>query len=280
MAEDLNSLVKATDSAAIRIRAAARAGFRVSPPACSSRAAKRIVGEHFEANQLRGCFRGPPLRKMKSPITVLIADDHPIFRKGLCEVLSEDQTIKLVAEVGDGLAALQKIRELKPRAAVLDLDMPQMNGLQVAKKVSELKLPVAVVMLTMHKEEMLFNEAMNAGILGFLLKENAANDLLGCIHAVVGGESFISPSLSSFLLNRKNGARKLIDEKPELVELTAAERRILKLITEDLTSKEIAERLGISAHTVENHRAKICERLNLRGSHSLLKFAYDNKSRL
>jgi DNA-binding NarL/FixJ family response regulator len=135
-------------------------------------------------------------------------------------------------------------------------------------------------MLTMHKEEMLFNEAMNAGILGFLLKENAASDLLGCIHAVVGGESFISPSLSSFLLNRKNGAQKLIDEKPELDELTAAERRILKLITEDLTSKEIAERLGISAHTVENHRAKICERLNLRGSHSLLKFAYDNKSRL
>jgi DNA-binding NarL/FixJ family response regulator len=218
--------------------------------------------------------------KMKSSVTVLIADDHPIFRKGLCEVLSEDQTIKVVAEVADGLTALQKIRELKPRAAVLDLDMPQMNGLQVAKKIAELKLPVAVVMLTMHKEEMLFNEAMNAGIPGFLLKENAASDLLGCIHSVVRGESFISPSLSSFLLNRKMAGQKLIEEKPELEKLTAAERRILKLIAEDLTSKEIAERLEISVHTVENHRAKICERLNLRGSHSLLKFAYDNKSRL
>ena len=213
-------------------------------------------------------------------ITVLIADDHPIFRKGLCEVLSEDQAIKLVAEVADGVTALQKIRELKPQAAVLDLDMPRMNGLEVAKKISELRLPVAVVMLTMHKEELLFNEAMNAGILGFVLKENAAGDLLGCIHAVVGGESFISPSLSSFLLNRKTGAEQLIEEKPELETLTGAERRILKLIAEDLTSKEIAERLGISVHTVENHRAKICQRLNLRGSHSLLKFAYDNKSRL
>lgn len=210
----------------------------------------------------------------------MIADDHPIFRKGLCEVLSEDPTIKLVAEVSDGAAALQKIRELKPQAAVLDLDMPHMNGLQVAKKTMELKLPVAVVMLTMHKEEMLFNEAMNAGVLGFILKENAASDLLGCIRAVVSGEPFISPSLSSFLLNRKMDAQKLIQEKPELETLTAAERRILKLIAEDLTSKEIAERLGISAHTVENHRAKICDRLNLRGSHSLLKFAYDNKSRL
>ena len=142
------------------------------------------------------------------------------------------------------------------------------------------KLAVAVVMLTMYKEEMLFNEAMNAGIPGFVLKENAASDLLGCIHAVVGGQPYISPSLSAFLLNRKKGAQKLIEEKPELEKLTAAEQRILKLIAEDLTSKEIAERLGISAHTVENHRAKICERLNLRGSHSLLKFAYDNKSRL
>src|SRR5262245_45990051 len=112
------------------------------------------------------------LKDMKNPITVVIADDHPIFRKGLREVLSEDQTIKLVAEVGDGAAALQKIRELKPQAAVLDLDMPQMNGLQVAKKISELNLSVAVVMLTMHKEEMLFNEAMNAGIPGFLLKRS------------------------------------------------------------------------------------------------------------
>ncbi len=217
---------------------------------------------------------------MKDPITVLIADDHPIFRKGLCEVLSEDPSIKLVAEVADGAAALQKIRELKPQAAVLDLDMPQMNGLQLAQRISELKLPVAVVILTMHKEEMIFNEAMNAGILGFVLKENAASDLLGCIHAVVGGQSFISPSLSSFLLNRRRGAKDLLQETPGLQTLTPAERRILKLIAEDLTSKEIADRLGLSPHTVENHRAKICERLNLRGSHSLLKFAYDNKSRL
>jgi DNA-binding NarL/FixJ family response regulator len=217
---------------------------------------------------------------MKKPITVLIADDHPIFRKGLCEVLREDPSIKLVAEVADGAAALQKIRELKPQAAVLDVDMPQMNGLEVAKKISEFELPVAVVMLTMHKEEMLFNEAMNAGILGFVLKENAASDLLGCIHAVVAGEAFISPSLSSFLLNRKTGAQQLLEKRPELETLTPAERRILKFIAEDLTSKEIADRLGISPHTVENHRAKICERLNLRGSHSLLKFAYDNKSRL
>ena len=218
--------------------------------------------------------------KSNDTTTVIIADDHPIFRKGLVEVLKEDPKIKLLAEASDGATALQKIRDLKPQAAVLDLDMPQMNGLQVAKKVSELRLPVALVMLTMYKEERLFNEAMNTGILGFILKENAASELLGCIRTVVTGEPFISPSLSSFLLNRSGRAKTFLEENPELQTLTPAERRILKLIAEDLTSKEIADRLGISVHTVENHRAKICERLNLRGSHSLLKFAYDNKSRL
>jgi DNA-binding NarL/FixJ family response regulator len=217
---------------------------------------------------------------MKKNITVFIADDHPIFRKGLRDVLSEDSSIHLVGEAADGASALQKIRELKPQAAVLDLDMPEMNGLEVAKKVSELKLPVSLVILTMYKEERIFNEAINAGILGYVLKENAASDLLNCVHAVVAGQSFISPSLSSLLLNRNAKRQTFLGEKPELQTLTPAERRILKLVAEDLTSKEIAERLDISFHTVENHRAKISEKLNLHGSHSLLKFAFENKERL
>src|SRR5262249_17878189 len=161
-------------------------------------------------------------------------DDHPIFRKGLREVLSEDASICVAGEAANGTSALALIRDLKPQVAILDLDMPEMNGLQVAKKVLELKLPVALVMLTMHKEERLFNESRNAGILGFVLKENAASDLLGCIHAVARGEPFISPSLSAFLLNRSARANELRREKPELELLTPAERRILKLIAQDL----------------------------------------------
>jgi DNA-binding NarL/FixJ family response regulator len=217
---------------------------------------------------------------MKNPITVLIADDHPIFRKGLKEVLSEDPTLRLVGEAGDGVDALRLIKDLKPRAAVLDLDMPKMNGLEVASKVSALKLPVALVILTMYKEERAFNEAIAAGVLGYVLKENAANDLLGCLHAVTVGQAFISPSLSSILLGRNARAQALLEEKPGLELLTVAERRILKLIAQDLTSKEIADQLAISFHTVENHRANICQKLNLRGSHSLLKFAFDNKAQL
>jgi len=217
---------------------------------------------------------------MKKSITVFIADDHPIFRKGLRDVLSEDPSIHLVGEAADGATALQRIRDLKPQAAVLDLDMPEMNGLEVARKVSELKLPVSLVILTMYKEERIFNEAINAGILGYVLKENAASELLNCVHTIVAGQPFISPSLSSVLLNRSARRQSFLADRPELQTLTPAEKRILKLVAEDLTSKEIAERLNISFHTVENHRAKISEKLNLRGSHSLLKFAFENKERL
>jgi DNA-binding NarL/FixJ family response regulator len=135
-------------------------------------------------------------------------------------------------------------------------------------------------MLTMFKEERLFNEAMDAGFLGYVLKENAASDLVECIHAVAAGRAFISPVLSPFLLQRGERVKTLATEKPGLEKLTPAEQRIIKLIAADFTSKEIAEKLGLSPHTVENHRSNISAKLGLSGSHSLLKFAYDNKSSL
>jgi DNA-binding NarL/FixJ family response regulator len=216
---------------------------------------------------------------MKKIVTLLIADDHPIFRRGLREVVEEDASVKLVGEADHGQAALQSIQQLKPTVAVLDHDMPQMNGLQVARAVRQQKLGTVLVMLTMFKEERLFNEAMDAGFLGYVLKENAAQDLLNCIHAVVQGNPFITPSLSKYLLDRNARARSLAVDNPGIEKLTPAERRIIRLIAEDFTSKEIAEQLGISFHTVENHRANISAKLGLSGSHSLLKFAFDNKSR-
>jgi DNA-binding NarL/FixJ family response regulator len=217
---------------------------------------------------------------MAKPRTVLIADDHPIFRTGLREVIALDPRLSLLAEAGDGLEAWRLIKEAKPDVAVLDLDMPRLGGLQLARKVLEARLKVALIILTMYKERRVFNEAIEAGILGYVLKENAADDLLECIQSVLEGRAFISPSLSSILLERGTLAKGLLEEKPQLQTLTATERRILSHIGENLTSKEIADRIGISMHTVENHRANICRKLNLRGSHSLLKFAFDNKQRL
>jgi DNA-binding NarL/FixJ family response regulator len=216
---------------------------------------------------------------MKKIVTVVIADDHPIFRRGLCEVIDEDACVKLAGEADHGQAALQLIQQFTPTVAVLDHDMPRLNGLQVARAVRQQKLGTALIMLTMFKEERLFNEAIDAGFLGYVLKENAAQDLLNCIHAVAAGNSFISPSLSTFLLQRHVRGNTLAIENPGLEKLTPGERRIIKLVAEDFTSKEIAEQLGISFHTVENHRAHISTKLGLSGSHSLLKFAFEHKSR-
>ncbi len=215
---------------------------------------------------------------MSKPIAIVIADDHPIFRRGLRDVVKEDPSVHLLGEACDGAEALRLIEELKPQVAVLDHDMPKLNGLQVAQAVRRQNVPVGLVMLTMFKEERLFNEAMDTGFLGYVLKENAASDLIQCIRSVALGNAFISPVLSSYLLQRGARAAALTSEKPGLDKLTPAERRILKLIAADFTSKEIAEQLGVSFHTVENHRSNISAKLGLSGSHSLLKFAYDNKS--
>ena len=213
-------------------------------------------------------------------ITVLIADDHAIFRKGLRDIIAATPSLRLVAEAAEGLAAWEQMRRLQPTVAVLDFEMPGLDGLQVALKARQAALPVAVVMLTMHKEEDLFNHAMDSGVRGYLLKENAAEDLLQCVRSVVVGHSFISPILSDFLLRRSARTQALRQAKPSLEDLTPTERRILQLIATDLTSKEIADRLDSSVRTVENHRFHICEKLNLHGSHSLLKFAYDHRSSL
>lgn len=213
-------------------------------------------------------------------ITVLIADDHPIFRKGLRDIIAANPSLRLVAEAADGLAAWELMQRLQPAVAVLDYEMPGLDGLQLALRARQAVLPVAVVMLTMHKEEDLFNHAMNSGVLGYLLKENAAEDLLYCVRSVVAGHSFISSILSDFLLRRSARVQAFRQTKPALEDLTPTQRHILRFIATDLTSKEIADRLGISVRTVENHRFHICEKLNLHGSHSLLKFAYDHKSSL
>ncbi len=217
---------------------------------------------------------------MSSPLQILIADDHPIFRRGLCEVIATDRNLKLVGQAGDGETALRLMRELRPDVTILDVNMPKLTGLQVARKLSVNKTPAKLVLLTMYEDEALLNEALNLGIGAYVLKENAVEELLGAIRAVAEERTFISPSLSGMILRRRNGNEHLRRHKPGLDELTPTELRILKLVADDKTSKEIAGLLDCAVRTVETHRQNISAKLGLSGSHSLLKFAYDNKSRL
>lgn len=217
---------------------------------------------------------------MEDRVTVLIVDDHPLFRGGLRQVVESDRRFQLVAEAGDGDAALKLIQEKRPDVAVLDVNLPGLSGIEIAQKLKGKRLPTRIIILTMHREESLFNRALDAGVQGFVLKENAVEDIINAIHAVAAGEHYLSPTISGFLVRRHGRAESLATEKPGLDDLTKAERRILALVAEKKTSRQIGEELFISTRTVEAHRANICAKLGLQGSHSLLQFALENRSAL
>ncbi len=215
-----------------------------------------------------------------NPLRLVIADDHPIFRAGLRAVLARSPEIQVVGEAGDGAEALDQVRQFKPDIAIVDIDMPKCDGLRFAASVRDAQIPVKVVVLTAHPQKEMFDAFLDLGVAGYVLKESASAELIACLKAVSEGEPYVSPSLTRLLLRRRQAADQLRTERPGIDRLTPAERRILRLIAEDKTSKEIATQLGVSPNTVDNHRANICEKLGLRGTHSLLKFAFDNKSRL
>jgi DNA-binding NarL/FixJ family response regulator len=212
--------------------------------------------------------------------TVLIVDDHPLFRSGLRQVIAGDPRFELVGESGDGEAALQMIQEKKPDVAVLDVNLPGLSGLEITLKLQTKRLPTRVIILTMHKDEETCNRALDIGAKGFVLKENAVEEILKAIAAVAEGEHYLSSTISSYLVRRRNRAETLAAKKPGLDDLTKAERRILRLIAEKKTSRQIGAELFISPRTVEAHRANICAKLGLTGSHSLLQFALENRSAL
>src|SRR5258708_35324361 len=190
--------------------------------------------------------------KPTNRITIMIADDHPVFRKGLRELIAEEKRFVVVAETGDGDRVLEMIRQLKPSVVLLDLNMPGTSGLDIAASLRDEELPARVIVLTMHKEEAIFNKVMDLGVSGYVLKESAIQDIFDSILAAVNDDYYISPAISQYLIKRRAGAASLQRSHPGLEQLTSAERRILRLIGEDKTSKEISEQLFLSVRTVEN----------------------------
>ena len=214
---------------------------------------------------------------MPDTIHIVIADDHAIFRRGLLTVIEAEPGFMIKAETGDGESALANIIEHEPDVAVLDVDMPGKDGFGVARAVQERNLATAIVFLTMHNTETLFNAALDAGAKGFVLKDGALPEIIDCIRAVAAGKKYISPQLSGYLVDRSTRSAATA---PNVKELTPAETRILKLIADQKTSREIADLLFISIRTVDRHRSNICEKLDIRGTNGLVKFALTHRSEL
>ncbi len=214
-------------------------------------------------------------------ISILIADDHPVMRLGISHLIQTQPGMEVVGAVGDGAEALELIARLKPQLLILDVDMPEMNGLQLIQQLRSEQSDMKIIIFTAHHDEQIFNAAASAGIPGFISKENVFTDLVEGIHQVMAGQNYFSPVFSHYLLSRgqANGDRQRQLTEKEAVEhlLTPVERRVIRLVAESKTSQDIAELLFISGKTVENHRTNICRKLNLRGKNSLLKFALENK---
>ncbi len=217
---------------------------------------------------------------MGNDIRVLIADDHPIFRQGLRLIIEAHRDLTVVAEATDGAQAIERLQNGDIDVAVLDVTMPIKDGFAVAREAREHRLAAALVFLTMHKDAHYLNAALDLGVPGYVLKDNATTEIVDCVRTVAGGGEYISPTLSSFLIRRRSRAASLTAQKPALEQLTTAELRVLRLVADGLTSREIAAQLGVGVRTVEHHRNNVAAKLELRGSHALVKFAVKHQSDL
>ena len=217
---------------------------------------------------------------MAQETTILIVDDHPLLRRGVRDVIAGSPRFRIAGEASDGEDAMRLALSLKPDVVILDIDMPRLNGLEVLRALRGLSFAVKPVILTMYKEEDMFNAAMDLGAAAYVVKENAVNDVVTAIEKVTRGETFLSTVMLDAGQRRGERVQQLLLSKPQIETLTLSERRILKLVGQDYTSKEIANSLDLSVRTVDNHRQSICRKLNLHGTHSLLKFAFDNSAYL
>ena len=206
-------------------------------------------------------------------IRVLLADDHKMIRAGLRLVLAQQADIMIAGEADDGREAVTLAGELKPDVVVMDVGMPNLNGIEASLQIKQARPETAIVMLSMHSDEGYILRALRAGAAGYILKDSAEADLVGAVHAVAEGKSFFSPKVSRILLEdymrklKKTGAEDSYDL------LSAREREILQLVAEGKSSKEVANLLNLSVYTVETHRGNIMQKLNLRGIPELILYA-------
>ena len=204
-------------------------------------------------------------------IRVLLADDHAILRKGIRMLINSHPDMEVVGEAKTGREAIDEARKLKPDVVVMDISMPELNGIEGTRQICEELTQTKVIGLSMHKDSVYVREILRAGARGYLLKDSEDDDLLRAIRAVSRGEAFLSPAISDAVLT---DYRKHVSNPVDL--LTSREREVLTMIADGKTNKEIANALNLSVYTVESHRGSVMEKLNLHNTGDIVRFALRN----
>lgn len=204
-------------------------------------------------------------------IRVLLADDHTILRKGVRMLLESESDIEVVGEARNGREAIERARTLKPDIVIMDVSMPELNGIESTRRICDESPHPSVIALSMHKDSVYVREILRAGARGYLLKDSEDDDLIRAIRAVYRGEAFLSPAVSDAVLT---DYRKHVTNPVDL--LTSREREVLAMIAEGKTNKEIAVALNLSVYTVESHRGSVMEKLNLHSTGDIVRFALRN----
>lgn len=208
-----------------------------------------------------------------SPIRILLADDHTLMRRGLRALLERQNGFAVVAEAADGREAVEIAAAVNPDVAVIDIGMPNLNGIEAARRITEKRPETAVVILSMHADESYVLRALKSGARGYLLKDSPEEDLIHAIRAVHNGKAFFSPEISKMLAEdyMRQMRQRGVEDSYEL--LTPREREILQMLGEGNSNKEVATKLNLSLHTVETHRGNLLEKLNLHSTAELILYA-------
>jgi two-component system response regulator NreC len=203
-------------------------------------------------------------------VTILLADDHTIVRQGLKLILAAHADLQVIGEAANGNQAVELAAKLRPDIVLLDVQMPELNGIEATQKMVAANPRIRILVLSMHKEAVYVREILRAGARGYILKDAIDTELLSAIRSVANGDGYISPAVSGALNDKAK------DSNDPVGLLSAREREVLLLIAEGKTNKEIATRLNLSVYTVDSHRGKIMEKLNLHSAGELVRFAMKN----
>ena len=205
-------------------------------------------------------------------VTILLADDHPIVRHGLRHLFEEEPGIKIVGEASNGLQAVQLTEKFKPNVLIVDIMMPDLNGLEVLRQVKERSPATCSIVLSMQSADIYVVEALKAGALGYVLKETGPSEMLNAVQQVVGGMRYLSPRISERLIDVLIQTTEKAPADPYQT-LTHREREVLQMASEGLSSAEIAKRLSISPRTAELHRGRMMNKLGLHNQTELVRYA-------